>query len=350
MNINIGGSMLPKVSIIVPIYKVENYLSRCVDSIVNQTYSNIEVILVDDGSPDNCGLIADEYEKKDNRIKSVHKENGGLSDARNHGMKYATGEYVLFVDSDDWLKEEMIDTLIHIAIESKADIVQSGFYYAYEDYLLYDDRYYSEDMPCIELNKQDLMKELVINERVKNFAWGKLYKINLIKDIPFKKGVLFEDVFWAHKVMDKVDKYVICHKPMCYYLQRDDSIVSTYTVRNLDIIKGLKERHNFIEKNYKNLLNESYKILTKTILIHYYLLNKNKDKDLNSKNRRELRNYIVDNYENIILSINDDVELRNEVVLFKINYNISRVYVISNKILRKLGIKSQHKSLKKISL
>lgn len=342
--------MLPKISVIVPIYKVESYLNRCVDSILNQSYKNIQVILVDDGSPDKCGEIADNYEKKDSRVISLHKENGGLSDARNYGLRYATGEYVLFVDSDDWLNEDMIDTLVNISIESKADVVQSGFYYAYEDYLLYDDRYYSEDMDCMELNREELMKELVINERVKNFAWGKLYKINLIKDIPFKKGVLFEDVFWAHKVMDRVNKYVICHKPMCYYLQRNDSIVATYTVRNLDIIKGLKERHSFIEKNYKSLIKESYKIVTKTILLHYYLLSNNKDKDLDGVHRRELKNYIIDNYKEIKESISDDKELSTELSLFKVNYNFSRGYVILNKILRKLKIKSQAQSLRKINL
>ncbi|EOU1115907.1 glycosyltransferase [Clostridium perfringens] len=342
--------MLPKVSIIVPIYKVERYINKCLDSIINQSYKNIEIILVDDGSPDNCGKISDNYAKKDSRIKSLHKENGGLSDARNYGMKYATGDYILFVDSDDWLKRNFVETLVNIAIKSKADIVQSGFYYTYEDHLLYDDRYYSENMNYIELNTQELMKELVINERVKNFAWGKLYKKSLINDIPFKKGVLFEDVFWAHKVMDRVNKYIICHKPMYYYLQRNDSIVSTYTVRNLDIVRGLKERHIFIEKNYSNLVNESYKIITKTILLHYYLLSNNKEKDLDRLYRTELRNYIIDNYKIIREAISDDKELKIELDLFRVNYSLSRIYVILNKILRKLKIKKQYKYLRRISL
>lgn len=341
--------MLPKVSVIVPIYKVENYLNRCVDSILNQTYKNIEVILVDDGSPDKCGEISDSYAINDSRVKSLHKENGGLSDARNYGMRYLTGEYVVFVDSDDWIKEEMIETLVGLAMDLKADIVQSGFYYVYETYLLYDDRYYSEDMLPIQLNKNELMREIVINERIKNFAWGKLYKTNLIKDLYFEKGVLFEDVFWAHKVMDRVDKYVICHKPMCYYLQRNDSIVSTYTVKNLDIIKGLKERHKFIEENYKELINESYKILTKTILLHYYLLNKNRDKDLDGYYRKELRGYIINNYLNIQKAIKDDKELSNEVKLFKLNYLLSRAYVNINKVLRKVKLKEQSPALKKVN-
>lgn len=96
--------MLPKVSVVVPIYKVEKYLNRCVDSIVNQTYTNLEIILINDGSPDNCRKITDNYAKSDSRIIAVHKKNGGLSDARNYGMQYVTGEFTIFVDSDDWLE------------------------------------------------------------------------------------------------------------------------------------------------------------------------------------------------------------------------------------------------------
>lgn len=342
--------MLPKVSVIVPIYNVEKYLNRCLDSVLNQSYKNLEVILVDDGSQDKCGLIADSYQKNDNRIRSFHKKNGGLSDARNYGMKYATGEYVLFLDSDDWLKEEMIETLIRLVFEHKADIVQSGFYYAYDNYLLYDDRYYTEDMRPVVLKKDELMKELVINERVKNFAWGKLYRIDLIRDIPFEKGVLFEDVFWAHKIMDRVKKYVICHKPMCYYLQRNDSIVSTYTVRNLDIITGLRKRHEFIKENYLWLLSESYNILIRTTLMHYYLLNKNANKDKDGIYRKELKDYILNNYDDIIEQIKSDRELTIEVKLFKFNYLLSSIYVNSNRVLRKLRIKKQSRSLKKIDL
>ena len=131
--------MPSKVSIVVPIYKVEKYLRRCVDSIINQTYRNLEIILVDDGSPDKCGQIIDEYKEKDSRIISLHKKNGGLSDARNYGMKYVTGEYIFFLDSDDYIKSETIETLINLSLKYQADIVQGGFYYKYENYLLYDE-------------------------------------------------------------------------------------------------------------------------------------------------------------------------------------------------------------------
>lgn len=340
--------MLPKVSIVVPIYNVEKYIARCINSIINQTYENIEIILVDDGSPDNCGKISDEYSKKDNRVKSVHKVNGGLSDARNYGMKYVTGEYTLFLDSDDWIKGNIIETLVDVIIKNNADIVQSAFYYAYDDYLLLDNRYYEEDIEPIILNNEELMRELVINERVKNFAWGKLYKTNLIKNIEFKKGVLFEDVFWAHKVMAKVKKYVIVNKPMCYYMQREDSIVATYTLKNLDMLSGLEERHKFIESNYNNLINESYKIILKSNLMHYNLLLANKDKDANGINRGNIENYIKKNYENIKNSVKEDKSLKRQLYLFNLCPYLNILESIANKILREMKIVKAPKSLKRI--
>lgn len=342
--------MLPKVSLIVPIYKVQDYLNKCIDSIINQSYKNLEIILVDDGSPDRCGEIIDLYEKQDNRIKVFHKKNGGLSDARNYGMNFITGDYVIFVDSDDWLSEDMVSDLMKTSLELNADIVQSGFYYAYDDYLLYDNRYYLEDMSPVVLNREELMYELVINEKVKNFAWGKLYKSVLIKDISFKIGVLFEDVFWAHKVMDRVDKYVIIHKPMYYYRQRKDSIVATYTERNLDILKGLQERHEFIEKNYTNLINESYKIIFKTSLIHYYLLKKKKSIKNRDYYMNDIKEYIKSNFRHIEKSLKNERELIWQLNLFQINPNLNRIYILSSKILKKLGLKKAELGLMRIDL
>lgn len=341
--------MKPKVSCIVPIYKVEKYLSRCIESILNQTYVNIEVILIDDGSPDNCGKIADDYVKKDSRIKTLHKDNGGLSDARNYGMQFVTGEFIVFVDSDDWLENVMIERMVNESFKFNADVVQTAFYYAYDSYLFFDNRYYSKDHPAIVLDTKSLMTNLVINERVKNFAWGKLYKVSIIKDIPFKKGVLFEDVFWAHKVMQKVKTYVILNQPMCYYYQRNDSIVATYTSKNLDIIKGLKERHKFIEEFYEDLINESYKMILKTSLLHYNLLLANREEDKDGLHRKKIQQYVKGNYNDLKRAVKEDKKLKKQLYLFKIHPIFNIFYLIANKFLRKLGIISQHPGLEKIN-
>ncbi|MCR8925007.1 glycosyltransferase [Priestia megaterium] len=339
-----------KVSVIVPIYKVENYLHRCIDSIINQTYTNLEIILVDDGSPDNCGKIADEYEEVDSRIKVIHKKNGGLSDARNYGMKHATGEFTIFVDSDDWLEKKMIENMVNSSSEYKADVVQSAFYYAYEDKLLFDNRYYSINNAPIILDNQTLMHELVINEKVKNFAWGKLYKTRIIKDIPFKKGVLFEDVFWTHKVMCKVNTFLLLHQPLYNYYQRDDSIVSTYTPRNLDIIKGLKERHDFIEEFYEELTNESYKSILKMSLIHYNLLLANRKIDRDGLYRKEIQKYIQNNYRFLKKSVENDSHLIQQLYLFSVHPYCNVLFLGLRKLLRKLKLFPQPVGLQRIDL
>jgi glycosyltransferase involved in cell wall biosynthesis len=339
-----------KVSVVVPIYKVEKYLNRCVDTIVNQTYTNLEIILVDDGSPDKSGSIAKEYAKSDDRIKVINKKNGGLSDARNVGMQYITGDFTLFVDSDDWLETKMIESMVHVSIEYKAEVVQSAFYYAYEDHLLFDNRYYQKNDPPIVLDNEVLMTELVVGERVKNFAWGKLYKTEIIREIPFKKGVLFEDVFWAHKVMQRVNTYVILNEPLCFYFQRYDSIVSTYTSKNLDIIEGLKERQCFIEEFYKDLSLKSFKFLLKTILIQYYLLLVNRKEDNRGVYKKELQMYIKKNYRQFSQSVGNDKDLKRQLILFSIHPIFNVLFLILKKLLRKFRIGPIPPGLERINL
>lgn len=342
--------MLQKVSVVVPIYKVEKYLHRCIDSILNQTYPHLEIILVDDGSPDNCGQIADDYAKRDERIKVIHKQNGGLSDARNCGMQYVTGEFTIFVDSDDWLESNMIEKMISKSHEFEAEITQAAFYYAYDDHLLFDNRCGENDDPPIVIDKESLMYELVNNKRVKNFAWGKLYKTDIIRDIPFEKGVLFEDVFWAYKVMHRVNKYVILNQPMYYYFQRSDSIVSTYTPRNLDFLKGLKVRHSFIEEFYPHLVDASYQLILESSLVHYTLLLANRKKDKQGLCRREIQLYIKNNYAELKRAVGNNHNLKNQLVLFKIHPYLNILFDIASRILKKIQIIPQTRGLQRIDL
>lgn len=337
-----------KVSVVVPIYKVEKYIHRCIDSILNQTYTNLEVILVNDGSPDDGGAIADAYKVKDTRVKVIHKANGGLSDARNAGMKKVTGKFTMFVDSDDWLDINMIKTMVEKSNQFTADIVQAAFYYAYDDNLYIDNRYFEQKNEPIILDNQSLMCELVRNEKVKNFAWGKLYKTEIIKDIPFKKGVLFEDVFWAHHVMHRVSKYLILQQPFYYYYQRDDSIVASYSPENLDILKGLKERHRFIEKNYKELTSESYQLILKTCLIHYHLLVINRRQDKQGMHRKEIKQYIRDNYKTFKHAVKHNTYLKRQLFLFNVRPCFYLLFKGFIKGLRKVNVLSQPVGLKKV--
>lgn len=337
-------------SVVVPIYKVEQYLSKCVESILIQTYKNLEVILVNDGSPDNCGTIAENYAFLDSRVKVLHKENGGLSDARNYGMQFVTGEYTLFVDSDDWLDKSMIEVLVKTSNKFQAEVVQSAFYYAYDDHLLFDSRVYKQDSSPVVLDNKSLMYELVKNNIVKNFAWGKLYQTKIIKDIPFKKGVLFEDVFWAYQVMQRVSKFVCLNKPFYFYLQREDSIVATYSPKNLDIIRGLKERHSFIETFYNELSDDSYRVILKTSLIHYNLLLANRKMDTGGLFRKEIQAYIKYHYNLLKKASEPDKYLKTQLWLFYIHPYLNLLFLIAGKMLRILKLLPKPVGLSRINL
>lgn len=249
-----------KISVIVPIYNVEPYLRRCIDSIINQTYENLEIILVDDGSPDNCGQICDDYAKKDTRIKVIHKKNGGLSDARNAGMKIATGDYIGFVDSDDWIHENMYEILLYKMIENNTDIsecnVKKVFLYKEVDIKKYIDINQQEKITL--LSKNDAMDNLVSEEVVKQTVWNKLYKRQVIEDIFFEKGKLHEDEYWTYKVINKINKVVYIDIDLYYYFQREGSIMSQkYSLKRLDALEGRYRRYQLIMNNYPDITTKA---------------------------------------------------------------------------------------------
>ncbi|MEZ4357074.1 MAG: glycosyltransferase family 2 protein [Eubacteriales bacterium] len=174
--------MDPKVSVIVPIYNVEQHLKKCIDSIIGQTYTNLEIILVDDGSPDNCPAICDEYKGKDNRIKVIHKENGGISDARNAGIKEATGKYIAFVDSDDWLDYDLLNDWVKCAERNNADAVC-----------------YNPDIKNERVIKKDILINYFLDGRVS--VWSKLWHIKLFEGFSFIKGAVSEDVIASYTLL-----------------------------------------------------------------------------------------------------------------------------------------------------
>ncbi len=213
--------MRPLISIIVPIYKVEKYLNRCLDSIINQTYKDLEIILVDDGSPDNCGRICDEYELKDNRIKVIHKENGGLSDARNVAIDIAKGEYITFIDSDDYVTIDYVESLYNIINKYNAEMSIS-----------LPNSFKEGTIPAeyIESKKEKIfdprmaVSTMFYQELFDNYAWAKLYHKSLFDNIRYPKGLLFEDLPTTYKLMFKCKTIVFINYKNYYYLQRNDSI------------------------------------------------------------------------------------------------------------------------------
>lgn len=340
---------MPIVSIIIPVYNVAHYVNKCIDSVISQSYQNIEIILVNDGSTDQSGQIISRYLDVDKRIRILHKENGGLSDARNYGMSYITGEYVLFVDSDDWIDTSFVESLVNVSLIEDADIVQCGFYYTYDEYLEYDNRWFNETDPYYVLNHYEAMRELIQNERIKNFAWGKLFKASLLYDIPFEKGVLFEDVFWMHQVFARIKKYALLHQPLYFYRQRGNSIVAKYRIKNLDLIRGQIERKEFVANYYPSLISEQDKIIVQSILLHFNLLSLNKEQDPDAIYRLQLRNYVKLNKASFLDSIKMNTRLYWQLKLFLINPKLIHVERLINYSLRKIGIIEDYKELKKIS-
>lgn len=242
-------------SIIIPVYNVKEFLTKCLVSVTSQVEDNWEVILVDDGSTDDSGDICEEYQLEYPQTIVIHKKNGGLSDARNAGIEIAKGEYIYFLDSDDWLEPNAISTLLDFAIENKCEIVQGGFYYAYNDYLLYDNRKIGVNQAPFILNRKDAIRELIKNEYIKNFAWGKLYKTSIVKKNLFQKGKFFEDSYWQHLIVNETTNYGVIPTPLYYYRQRESSISGQFSIKSLDLLNGYEERLIFISNNYPHLTN-----------------------------------------------------------------------------------------------
>lgn len=242
------------VSVIIPIYNVEDYLRQCIDSVLYQTYRNLEIILVDDGSTDKSGKIAEKYSELDSRIVVIHKDNGGLSDARNTGTSIAKGKYVFYLDSDDYIGSTAIEQLVTFAESNDCEIVQGGFYYLYPEYLLFDKWYGSSNNSQGVISKLEAMEYLINNTKIKNFAWGKLYLKSLVEKHQFPVDKYFEDSFWQYKIVNECKKYGIINDPLTYYRQREGSIsCNGINTKILDLIDGNINRTQFIKIHYPDL-------------------------------------------------------------------------------------------------
>lgn len=243
---------VPKISVIIPVYGVESYIDRCIKSVVNQTYKNLEIILVDDGSPDNCPSICDQWAKQDKRIKVIHKKNGGLSDARNAGMDIVTGDLIGFVDSDDWISEKMYQLLYENMITNHSDISACGVEIVWDD----DNIPNKQLTPKGEyvLSRKDAMEAIVAESILKQPVWYKLYKTELIRSILFPKGKCHEDVFWSYRAIGEARCVSVFDTPCYYYYQRKDSIMGNeYSLKRLDVLDAKCERLKYLKMRFPQL-------------------------------------------------------------------------------------------------
>lgn len=295
------------ITVIVPVYKVENYIDECVKSIVGQTYRNLEIILVDDGSPDKCPSICDSWARKDNRVKVFHKKNGGLSSARNYGLNYATGDFICFVDSDDFLSHDAIEQMYNNISDNHDVGIVSGMIYRYENgnknsfkkkWVLTEPRLVSSDELAIK----------IVDESVSYTVWNKLYRKEILENVRFKEGRNNEDTLFMYsisKVM-KVKKLSMLEisSYVYYYRWRENSITTSFkTPLAIDAIQNLEDMMNDCKDIDQHLFEIIYFQYTRRLFffLESMLLNKNWESSYFKQYQRKIRKipfrYLLHHYK-----------------------------------------------------
>ncbi|WP_346867985.1 MULTISPECIES: glycosyltransferase family 2 protein [unclassified Clostridium] len=268
----------PIISVIIPIYNVEEFLPKCIDSVLNQTLKNVEIILVDDGSTDNSSIICDEYALLDNRITVIHKKNEGLSASRNIGIDVAKGNYLAFVDSDDWIEESMFEIMYNTIVTNDADMVVCNYYedYGMKSYIPKVAKAYYSEKKCF--NNVQALEQLYKINWIFSLSWNKLYRKRLFGSFRYKEKVCFEDEFIIHNLLFKCNKVIYLPQYFYHYYQREGSILhSKFNVSRLDQIEAIRQQILFYrskklidlshmaEKKYGDVLIWSYFVAKKQI-------------------------------------------------------------------------------------
>lgn len=304
------------ISIIVPVYKVEKYLEKCVNSILKQTYTNLEIILVDDGSPDKCGQLCDELAKTDDRIKVFHKENGGLSDARNYGVERANGEYIGFVDSDDYIHECMYEELYKAIKKSGTSIAECGVTRVYKNTLR--PHYEGEDYFLV-LDREGYLKEYLENKRLYGSAWCKLIHRDLAKKIKFPTGKIYEDAFYTLELLKTVDKYTLISGNYYYYYIRENSITTrSFSSKDMDYIEIMNEIEDYTLANFPIFKEQ---LLVRLTFAYISIFNQLLEVD-NYKRKSEykiLKNKLKDNYFKVLSNKKAPKNLKAAMFLLSAN-------------------------------
>ena len=321
---NYGNELI---SIIVPVYNVEQYLEKCVNSIINQTYKNLEIILVDDGAIDTSGKMCDELAKIDSRIKVYHKENGGLSDARNYGVERATGEYIGFVDSDDYIDSEMYEKLYEAIKKENTDVAECNLKIIYPDRveLFTEKKYYSV---C---TKQEYLEEYLKIEKVFGSACVRLINSKIAKKINFPLGKLYEDTYYAYGLINVVDSYVIMDAPYYNYLMRENSITNArFNPRIFDLIEIVEEFHSTVYENYPGLEEAAD---CRRMYAYFSVLNSIllEDEFKNNSYYPKIINYFKGNYKMILKNKYINRSRKLSVILIKLNIDLYRKVLMKYK-------------------
>ena len=225
----------PKISVVVPVYKVERYLPECIDSILAQSFTDFELILVDDGSPDNCGAMCDAYAEKDSRVRVIHKENGGLSDARNKGIDQAKGQYITFIDSDDYIDTSYLQYLYESALDTGADIVHANHTSSADKMGGNGADRHNVVFKIKQFDRREAIKDFMLYHTQYANVWAKIYKVELFDGVRFPVGKLTEDEYTTYKLILKSQKVICLPKIIYYYRKRQGSIVASFSEKRFDV-------------------------------------------------------------------------------------------------------------------
>lgn len=280
------------ISVIIPVYNVGPYLAKCIDSIMKQSYKHLEIILIDDGSTDDCPKICDEYAKIDNRIKVIHKRNGGLSDARNVGLGLATGEYVTFVDSDDYLHQRMLAELYKNMKENHCDISTCKYTIVPES-ITHKAQPLSENISLV-LTGEQALEEMLNLKSVTHSAWGKLYKIELFNDVRYPVGHNYEDLATTYILFSKSKNVVINSFRGYYYLRRSDSIMnSKFNTNRIDALVFAQQQLDYIIIHNPRIIKAAqYRLYIEAVLILVAMYESNSTyEDIKSQCMAVIRKY-----------------------------------------------------------
>jgi len=306
------------VSVIVPCYNVEKYLHKCIDSILRQSYQNLEIWLVDDGSPDGSGMICDEYARKDDRIRVIHKENGGLSEARNVAIDQATGEWITFVDSDDYIADDYVETLYYLAQESGCQIAVGQFVEFVEN--SYPRK--SGGVVQNEILEPYNAVELMFYQKIfDTSAWAKIYHNSLFKSgIRYPRGLIFEDLATTYRLMLKSNGVALTNKVIYYYLSRSSSIDREYNPKKFQsglAVTSLMDAHRELLRPIEN----SYRC-RKFCLYYHLLLPMPRD----AEGREQMVYYIKNNRWRILKDSRARVKARLAALLSYFGYWAVRTF------------------------
>ena len=328
--------MSPQISVIIPVYNVERYLRQCLDSVVGQTYRNLEILIVDDGSMDGSGDICDEYKEKDERVKVFHTDNHGLSAARNYALDRSHGDYIAFIDSDDWFELNALERFITTAQNTGADIVACQFYQEYKNTTIEPSGF---DTGFV-VEGQAVLASMILDHKLTEDVWNKFYKAELFNSIRYPEGMIFEDKATTYKLLQKAEKLAYTPAPLIHYRNREGSLSNVHSMKSLtDYWTVYRERFDELspisEQYYKTALSEAIGAISR--MWRWYAGCSKEEQRRAEKTLEEMQQFLEEHRREIIHGpYSRHVKTtcwyaRNNPLVFKLLYSMNTLYRSRNR-------------------